>query len=85
MIAISQGKQADVGVLDTMILEPGAFCVMDRGYVDFARLYRFVLAGACFVSRAKVRIPTNSDTDSETSGQQSGIFGQLSERSDALA
>src|SRR5271165_101335 len=53
MIAISQGKQADVSVLDELILEPGAFYVMDRGYVDFARLYRFVLAGAFFVTRAK--------------------------------
>jgi hypothetical protein len=53
MIAISDGKQADVGVLDELILEPGAFYVMDRGYVDFQRLYRFVLAGAFFVTRAK--------------------------------
>jgi hypothetical protein len=53
MIAISDGKQADVGVLDEIILEPGAFYVMDRGYVDFARLFRFVLAGAFFVTRAK--------------------------------
>jgi hypothetical protein len=53
MIAISDGKRADVSVLDELILEPGAFYVMDRGYVDFARLYRFVLAGAFFVTRAK--------------------------------
>ena len=52
MISISDGKQADVGVLDELVLEPGAFYVMDRGYVDFARLYRFVLAGAFFVTRA---------------------------------
>jgi hypothetical protein len=53
MIAISDGKQADVKVLDDLRLEPGAFYVMDRGYVDFDRLYRFVLAGAFFVTRAK--------------------------------
>ena len=53
MIAISDGKQADVKVLDELLLEPGAFYVMDRGYVDFDRLYRFVLAGAFFVTRAK--------------------------------
>jgi hypothetical protein len=53
LIAISDGKQGDVGVLDELVLEPGAFYVMDRGYVDFARLYRFVLAGAFFVTRAK--------------------------------
>ena len=53
MISISEGKKADVTILDEMILEPGAFYVMDRGYVDFERLYRFVLAGAFFVTRAK--------------------------------
>ena len=57
MIASSDGKQADVGVLDELILEPGAFYVMDRGYMDFARLYRFVLAGAFFVTRAKAGLP----------------------------
>jgi Transposase DDE domain/Domain of unknown function (DUF4372) len=56
MISISQGKQADVGILDELILEPGAFYVMDRGYLDFERLYRFVLAGAFFVTRAKTNL-----------------------------
>ena len=59
MIAISDVKQADVNVLDELILEPGAFYVMDRGYVDFARLYRFVLAGAFFVTRAKAGLRIN--------------------------
>jgi len=59
MIAISNGKEADVNVLDELILEPGAFYVMDRGYVDFARLYRFVLAGAFFVTRAKAGLRIN--------------------------
>ena len=53
MIAISEGKQADVRVLDDLPLEPGAFYVMDRGYVDFDRLYRFTLAAAFFVTRTK--------------------------------
>ena len=56
MISISEGKKADVSVLDELILEPGAFYVMDRGYVDFERLYRFVLAGAFFVTRAKANL-----------------------------
>src|SRR5580658_3378379 len=56
MISISEGKKADVTVLDELILEPGAFYAMDRGYVDFARLYRFVLAGAFFVTRAKANM-----------------------------
>jgi len=55
-ISISQGKQADVRVLDELLLEPGAFYVMDRGYVDFQRLYGFVLAGAFFVTRAKTNL-----------------------------
>jgi transposase len=59
MISISDGKQADVNVLDELILEPGAFYVMDRGYVDFERLYRFVLAGAFFVTRAKASMRVN--------------------------
>jgi len=56
MIAISDGKRGDVSILDDLILEPGAFYVMDRGYVDFERLYRFVLAGAYFVTRAKANL-----------------------------
>jgi hypothetical protein len=56
MIAISEGKQADVRVLDDLPLEPGAFYVMDRGYVDFERLYRFTLTAAFFVTRTKASI-----------------------------
>jgi hypothetical protein len=59
MIAISEGKQADVQLLDELIPEPGAFYIMDRGSVDFARLYRFVLASAFYVTRTKVRIRFN--------------------------
>ncbi len=59
MISISEGKKADVNILDELILEPGAFYVMDRGYVDFARLHRFVLAGAFFVTRAKAGLRVN--------------------------
>jgi hypothetical protein len=59
MIAISDGTQADVRVLDELLPEPGAFYVMDRGYVDFQRLYRFVLAGAFFVTRTKAGVRLN--------------------------
>jgi transposase len=59
MISISEGKKADVNILDELVLEPGAFYVMDRGYVDFARLHRFVLAGAFFVTRAKAGLRVN--------------------------
>jgi hypothetical protein len=59
MISISEGKKGDVTVLDDLMIEPGAFYVMDRGYVDFARLYRFVLAGAFFVTRAKTNMQSS--------------------------
>jgi hypothetical protein len=56
MISITEGKQADVRVLDEWIPEPGAFYVIDRGYVDFGRLHRFELAGAFFVTRNKAGV-----------------------------
>ena len=52
-IHISDGKLHDVNVLDMLTFEPGAFYVMDRGYVDFSRLYALHQAGAFFVTRAK--------------------------------
>ena len=52
-IHISDGKLHDVNVLDMLKFEPGAFYVMDRGYVDFARLYALHQAAAFFVTRAK--------------------------------
>lgn len=52
-IHISDGKMADVNVLDIMPIEAGAFYVMDRGYVDYTRLYGIHQTGAFFVTRAK--------------------------------
>jgi hypothetical protein len=52
-VHVSHGKTHDVTVLDHLPLEPGAFYVMDRGYVDFARLHRFPQHGAFFVTRSK--------------------------------
>jgi hypothetical protein len=52
-IHISDGKLHDVNALDLLLPEPGAFYIMDRGYLDFVRLYRFTLAAAFFVTRAK--------------------------------
>jgi hypothetical protein len=52
-IHVSDGKLHDVKVLDMLSFEPGAFYVMDRGYLDFARLYVLHQAGAFFVTRAK--------------------------------
>ena len=53
-IHISDGKLHDVNVLDILPVEAGAFYVMDRGYLDFERLYAMHQAAAFFVTRAKV-------------------------------
>jgi hypothetical protein len=52
-VSISHGKIHDVTVLDHLPIEPGAFYIIDRGYVDFQRLYRITLSLAFFVTRAK--------------------------------
>ena len=52
-IHISDGKMHEVNVLDFLPFEAGAFYVMDRGYLDFTRLYKMHQAGAFFVTRAK--------------------------------
>jgi Transposase DDE domain/Domain of unknown function (DUF4372) len=52
-VHISHGKMHDVTALDLLPIEPGAFYVMDRGYVDFQRLYRFTQGCAFFVTRGK--------------------------------
>lgn len=52
-IHISDGKLHDVNILDILIPEPGSIYVMDRGYVDFKRLYILHQAAAFFVTRAK--------------------------------
>jgi hypothetical protein len=69
-IHISDGKMHEVNVLDILPVEAGAFYVMDRGYLDFARLYKMHQAGAFFVTRAKRGLdarrvysaPTDRDT-----------------------
>ncbi len=53
-ISITDGKVHDVNILDELIVEPGSIYVMDRGYLDFARLYRMDQCGAFFVTRAKI-------------------------------
>ncbi len=52
-VHVSQGKMHDVNILDQLPIEPGAFYVMDRGYLDFQRLYRLAAAMAFFVTRGK--------------------------------
>ena len=55
-ISITSGKVHDVNILDEILPEPGAFYVMDRGYVDFERLYVFTLSAAFFVVRTKSNV-----------------------------
>ena len=55
-IEITEGKLQDVNILDDLIPEPGSYYVMDRGYVDFSRLYTFAQCGAFFVIRAKINL-----------------------------
>ncbi len=52
-VHISHGKMHDVTALDHLPIEPGAFYVMDKGYLDFLRLYRFTQGSAFFVTRGK--------------------------------
>jgi hypothetical protein len=55
-IRITDGKVHDVNILDEILIEAGAFYVMDRGYIDFERLYAFTLSLAFFVVRTKENV-----------------------------
>jgi len=55
-IHISDGKVHEVNILDQLLPEPGAFYIMDRGFLDFERLYRFHEAGSFFVTRGKLNL-----------------------------
>jgi transposase len=55
-ISITDGKVHDVNILDEIMPEPGAFYVMDRGYLDFERLYFLTLTAAFFVVRTKSNV-----------------------------
>ncbi len=52
-VCVTDGKVHDVNILDQIVPEAGAFYVMDRGYLDFERLYRLTLAASFFVTRTK--------------------------------
>jgi IS4 transposase len=54
LVIITDGKVHDVNILDELLFEVAAIYLMDRGYLDFARLYKIHLASAFFVTRAKV-------------------------------
>ena len=72
-IHISDGKMHDVKALDLLMPEPGAIYVMDRGYVDFARLHVLHLTGAFFVTRAKSNLDAHR-VYSATTERSTGII-----------
>jgi Domain of unknown function (DUF4372)/Transposase DDE domain len=86
-INVSEGSMHEINALDELSLEPGAYYVMDRGFVDFARLHRFTLAQSFFVIRAKnnldFRVRESRDAD-RTRGlradQTIGLRGPRSRR-----
>lgn len=55
-LRVSHAKTGDVSILDHIVPQPGSFYIMDRAYMDFARLYRLHKAAAFFVTRAKRRM-----------------------------
>ena len=76
-IRVTTGDVHDVNILDEIIPQPGAYYVMDRGYLDYARLYRIHLASAFFVTRAKSNLDA-SRIYSEQVDKQAGILADQS-------
>lgn len=56
VVHITPGTRSEIAFLDDLVFEAGAFYLMDRGYVDFTRLYGLTTAGAFFVTRAKANL-----------------------------
>ena len=76
-IRVTTGDVHDVNILDEIALLPGAYYVMDRGYLDYSRLYRIHLAGAFFVTRAKSNLDA-SRVYSHRADKQNGILADQS-------
>ena len=87
-IQITDGRCHDVNALDLLVVEPGAFYVMDRGYLDFSRLHTLHQAGAYFVIRARkdlhfVRYVSQSiDPDTGLCSDHIGRLGGFYSRKD---
>ena len=81
-IRISDGKMHDVNVLDEILPEAGSFYVMDRGYLDFERLYALAQAFAFFVTRSKSNMgfrrlyshPVKKETGVQSDPLSSGLI-----------
>ena len=72
-IRVTTGDAHDVNILDHIVFQPGAYYVMDRGYLDYGRLHRIHLAGAFFVTRAKCNTDA-SRVYSHKADKQTGIL-----------
>jgi hypothetical protein len=75
-IHISDGKLHDVKVLDLIRFEAGAFCMMDRGYLDFGRLQTLHQTGAFFITRAKTSMNARREHSSPTDRSSGMICDQ---------
>jgi len=75
-IHISDGKMGDVKVLDILPIEAGEYYVMDRGYLDFSRLFKLHQAGAFFVTRAKRGMDTQRVYSTKTNRSTGVICDQ---------
>ena len=67
-VHITGGKTHDVCVLDKIVFEPGAFCIMDRGYLDFVRLFAITTSAAFFITRAKRNLKARRRYSREVDG-----------------
>jgi len=85
-IHITEARKHDVNWLDSLIFEPGAIYLIDRGYLDFGRLARINQAGAFFVIRAKSNTVFNRqssrpvDIESGLRSDQTGLLGTPASR-----
>lgn len=73
ILGISNGKMHDVNILDVLIAEPGALYLIDRGYIDFARLHNLTESCAYFITRSKSNMQFNRLVSQEVD-KQSGIL-----------
>lgn len=76
-IRVTTGDVHDVNILDEIAPQPGAYYIMDRGYLDYCRLYRIHLAGAFFVTRAKSNLDA-CRIYSHPADKQTGILADQS-------
>ncbi|MFS4416363.1 IS4 family transposase [Maribacter sp. 2307ULW6-5] len=76
---VTDGLTHDMAILKQLFFEPGAFYVMDRGYMDFAQLYRIERSGAFFVIRAKSSLRFKRQYSRPKSGQQDIVCDQIGE------